>query len=321
MNILITGVAGFIGFNFASNLLKANKNIKIVGIDIINSYYSVKLKRKRINSLNKNKNFKFFKIDLKNKKGLEIIFKKYKFSEVYNFAAQAGVRYSSINPDAYINSNIVGFSNVISLSKKSNIKKFFYASSSSVYGDVSKYPIKELKDVYPKNLYGLTKKYNEELAKFYFDTFNFSSVGLRFFTVFGEWGRPDMFIYKLLNASFNKKKFNLNNKGNHYRDFTYISDVVSILKKIRNMKIKKGNHIFNICSNKPIGLKKIIDFYKNKIPKTKIILSPKLPEDIFKTHGDNTKIKKEINNFKFTKTEVSLNNTLAWFKKNYQLFN
>ena len=321
MNILITGVAGFIGFNFSNNLLKKNKNIKIIGIDNLNSYYSTALKKKRLQYLKNNRNFKFLKVDLKDKNKLLHIFTKYKFTEVYNFAAQAGVRYSSINPDAYITSNIVGFSNIIFLCMKNKVKKLFYASSSSIYGDVSKYPIKENVNLDPKNLYGLTKKYNEELAKFYFENFNYSSIGLRFFTVFGEWGRPDMFIYKLLNAAYKGKKFNLNNNGNHYRDFTYIFDVITILSKLRIANLKKGFHTFNICSNKPLGLNKIIKFYKNKIPKTKIILKPKLPEDIFKTHGDNRKIKKIIKKLKFTDTKLSLDNTLRWFKKNHKMFN
>lgn len=320
MNILITGAAGFIGFNFSKNLLKQNKNIKVVGIDNISSYYSIKLKKERIKYLNKNKNFKFYKLDLKNKNYLEKLFKKFKFAEVYNFAAQAGVRYSSINPDAYMETNVNGFNNLLSISRITKVKKFIYASSSSVYGDTNKYPIKESQKPDPKNLYGMTKKYNEELAEFYYQNFGFPSIGLRFFTVFGEWGRPDMFIFKLLNASYKNKTFNLNNNGNHFRDFTYIDDVIEIITKLRN-KRNRLHKIYNICSNKPIGLKKIIQFYKSEIPRVKIELKPKLKEDIYKTHGSNKKILKIIKKFKFTKTNISLQNTLNWYKKNQNLFN
>ncbi len=319
MKILITGIAGFIAFNFAEKLLK-QKNVKVIGIDNFSSYYSVKLKKKRIIHLKKNKNFKFFKIDLIEKNKLVKLFQKNKFDEVHNFAAQAGVRYSMQNPTAYVDTNVSGFSNIMSLSKDFKIKKFFYASSSSVYGDNNKFPLKETEKIYPKNIYGLTKKFNEEIAQNFYDMHNFRSIGLRFFTVFGEWGRPDMFLFKILNASFSKKIFYLNNKGNHYRDFTYIDDVISILLRLR--KIKIVNHeIYNICSNNPVGLKKVIKFISNYIPKTKIVLRKKQLADIFKTHGCNKKVTRKLKNLKFTKLEKSLLNTVRWFERNKKLFN
>lgn len=316
MHILITGVAGFIGFNLANQLIK--KEVKVIGIDNINSYYSKKLKLERIKILNQNNNFKFFKLDIQNKDQIRKIFTKYKIIEVYNFAAQAGVRYSMINPNAYIDTNVCGFTNIISLSNEFKIKKFFYASSSSVYGDCQNYPIKENQELNPINIYGLSKKFNEEIARNFYNIYNFKSVGLRFFTVFGEWGRPDMFIIKFLNASFKSRKFTLNNKGYHYRDFTYIKDVISILLKLRKINFFKPE-IFNICSNKPIGLKKIISFYKKKIPNTKIILKNKQKLDIYKTHGSNKKILLKIKKFSFTNYKISLKNTLEWFKKNKEL--
>ena len=258
MKILITGIAGFIAFNFAKEISK-NRNVKIVGIDNFSDYYSVRLKKKRIQLLNKNKNFKFLKIDLLEKDKIIKIFKTFKFDEVYNFAAQAGVRYSMENPSAYIDTNVSGFSNLISVAKSFKTKKFFYASSSSVYGDNNRFPLHEKEEINPKNIYGLSKKFNEEIAQNFFEMYNFKSIGLRFFTVFGEWGRPDMFMLKLLNAAYKKRKFFLNNKGNHYRDFTYIKDVISLVIKLR--KVKNDKHeVYNICSNKPIGLKKVINF-------------------------------------------------------------
>jgi UDP-glucuronate 4-epimerase len=316
MYILITGVAGFVGFNFANELIK--KKYKVIGIDNLNSYYSKKLKLERIKILSQNKNFRFLKIDLIYKNKIKKIFQKFKFSEVYNFAAQAGVGYSIKNPCAYIDTNVSGFANIISLSNEFGVKKFYYASSSSVYGNCQKYPIKEKQKLNPINIYGLSKKFNEEIARNFYDMYNFKSVGLRFFTVFGEWGRPDMFILKFLDSSFNSKKFVLNNNGKHFRDFTYIVDVVHILMKLRKLKIT-GPEIFNICSNKPVGLKKIINFYKDKIPYTKIILGKKQKLDMYKTHGDNKKIISKIKKFNFTETKISLKNTLDWFKKYHKL--
>lgn len=318
MKILITGIAGFIAFNFAKEISK-NKNVKIVGIDNFSDYYSVRLKKKRIQILKKNKNFKFFKIDLVEKEKITKIFKIFRFDEVYNFAAQAGVRYSMENPSVYIDSNVSGFSNLISVAQNFKTRKFFYASSSSVYGDNNKFPLNEQDKINPKNIYGLSKKFNEEIAQNFFEMYSFKSIGLRFFTVFGEWGRPDMFMLKLLNAAYKKKKFYLNNKGNHYRDFTYIKDVISLVIKLR--KVKNDKHeVYNICSNKPIGLKKVVSFISKFTPETKIILRKKQLADIYKTHGNNKKILKKIKKFKFTNLNISIKNTIDWYKNNKHLF-
>jgi UDP-glucuronate 4-epimerase len=318
MKIFITGVAGFVAFNFANELLK-NKKIKVYGIDNLNSYYSIKLKKNRLKELKKKKNFFFIKANLTKKEEIHKIFKQHKFNEVYNFAAQAGVRYSIENPTQYIDNNVMGFSNLLDLSRVFKVNKFFYASSSSVYGDNKKFPLNENEIAKPKNIYGLSKKFNEEIAKSFYEVYGYKTIGLRFFTLFGEWGRPDMFFIKLLSASFNKKKFYLNNKGNHVRDFTYIKDVVSILLKLRKAKIE-NNEIYNICSNKPQGLKKIIKYISNYIPKTKIVLCKKQIADMYKTHGDNRKILKKIPGFKFTDINASLLKTIYWFKKNKNLF-
>ena len=220
-------------------------------------YYSKKIKLARIKDLKKNKRFKFFKADLLEKKKLKQIFK-YKFDAVFHFAAQAGVRYSLKNPRSYVDSNILGFFNLIELIKNNNISKFFYASSSSVYGESINFPLKESKIINPKNIYGLSKKINEELINIYFQNSKTKCVGLRFFTVFGEWGRPDMLIYKYLKSIYDKKeKFYLNNYGNHTRDFTYISDVKEILYLLLKKKISQ-NEVLNICSNNPVKITKIL---------------------------------------------------------------
>ena len=196
MNILITGCAGFIGYSLATKLLR-NKINNIFGFDNLNKFYSVKLKKKRLLNLKQNKNFKFYKIDLSNKKKLSYLFKKQKIDIVFHFAAQAGVRYVSSHPEKFIHSNILGFHNLIDVSKNFNIKKFFYASSSSVYGDSNKFPVDEKSKLNPKNIYGLSKKLNEEYIKINSNK-KTQYIGLRFFTVYGEWGRPDMLILKYL---------------------------------------------------------------------------------------------------------------------------
>ena len=319
MAILITGAAGFIGYSFCEKLTKKNHKTKIICIDNINNYYSTKIKKKRIKRILRHKNVLFFKIDLSNRKKLEKIFKKYNFLEVYNFAAQAGVGYSEQNPNAYTKSNIEGFINIIKLSKQNKVKKFFYASSSSVYGDCKKFPLKESERLNPKNYYGITKKTNEEIARVFFDSFKFKSIGIRFFTVFGEWGRPDMFMIKYLNAVYNSKKFYLNNYGNHIRDFTYIDDVTNILIKLRTKKIL-GSEVYNICSNNPIGLTNTINYFQKISPKIKILKRGFQKSDIYKSHGDNRKILKLIKNYKFKNFFEAIKNTHNWFRLNKDLY-
>ena len=323
MTILITGVAGFIGFNYAEFLLDKSKKYKIIVIDNFDNYYSVSYKKKRISFLNKYKNFFFYKVDIKNYNKLNNIFKKNKISVVYNFAAQAGVRYSLVNLYAYIQNNILGFFNILKISKDRNVKKFFYASSSSVYGESKKFPLKENEILNPKNIYGLSKKINEEISAL--DNFKgkMKIIGLRFFTVFGEWGRPDMFIIKYLYALYKKKSFYLNNFGNHYRDFTYINDVCKILFLLKNKISLKNNVILNICSNKPYKLTYIIDLI-NKFSNvgTAQIKKRKMQKaDILKTHGNNNLVTKLTNFKNFTKVEIAIKNTSVWFRLNYKKLN
>jgi UDP-glucuronate 4-epimerase len=319
MKILITGVCGFIGFNLCERILQ-NTKFKVIGIDSLNNYYSIKLKTKRLSLLKKYTNFKFYKTNINDYTNLKKIFKKNKFNIIYHLAAQAGVRYSIINPEEFVKSNINGFSNVLNLTKDFQINtKIFYASSSSVYGENKKFPLKEYYELKPKNIYGLTKKFNEEMAEIYSKTYKLRIIGLRFFTVFGEWGRPDMFIMKYLDAFFNKKKFFLNNKGEHYRDFTYIKDVVSLIIKLSKKNIAH-HEVFNICSNKPLHLNKVINFYKKNNIRPKIILRGLQASDILKTHGDNHLISKKVKEIKFTKIELALKNTLQWYKQNKSLF-
>ena len=313
MKILVTGCAGFIGFHLSKKILE-NKKFHIVGIDNLNSYYSVKLKKLRLNLLKKNKNFFFHKLDISNYNDLHKIYKKNKFDIIINLAAQAGVRYSIINPKEYIQTNIVGFFNVLELSRTYNINQVFYASSSSVYGDHKLFPLKENQNLIPKNIYSFSKKNNEDIARIYHDTYGLNSVGLRFFTVYGEWGRPDMLMIKYLIAKKNKKKFILNNKGNHFRDFTYIKDVTNILTRLIFSKNKKKS-VYNVCSNKPISVKSILKKLDKLYGKPNIIYEKKLAIEVLKTHGSNIEIKK-ITKFKnFTEIDKGIQNLVFWAKQ------
>jgi len=316
MNILITGCAGFIGFHLTEFLSKKYKKSKIIGFDNINNFYSPILKKMRIKELKKNKNFYFKKIDLENKKKIENIFKRNKIKTVIHLAAQAGVRDSLKMPNSYFKSNFIGFMNIVNVSNNNKVKKFIFASSSSVYGDKKKFPLKENMNISPKNIYSATKKINEDIANDLSKISNMKMIGLRFFTVYGKFGRPDMFIFKFLNSLLNNKKFYLYNKGNHYRDYTHIDDVVNIIFSLIKKKITKKFQIFNICSNNPIDLNKLVKFISNFANiKPKIIKKKRNSIEVLKTHGDNKKILGFLK-IKLTKNIFfELPTIIQWYKK------
>ena len=317
--ILITGAAGFIGYWLCKKLLD-NKNNEVVGLDNLNSYYSVKLKKERIKELKKAKNFLFLKLDLLEKKRLNQLFQKKKFNFVYNLAAQAGVRYSFENPESYFDSNIIGFNNILNLVKKFKVKKLFFASSSSVYGDIGPFPKKENTKLNTLNIYSLSKLANEITAKLFAKKCKAQIIGLRFFSIYGEWGRPDMLILKYLLAAKKKKNFELFNYGNHYRDFTYIDDAIQIVLKLSKSKIKKKFDIFNICSSKPIKITKILKTINKLQIKTKVTKKPLHKADVYKTYGDNRKVQNIVKKIKFTNYKIGVQNTVKWYKKNRHLF-
>ena len=311
--ILITGVGGFIGSQLSIKLLK---NYKVIGIDNLDNYYSVKLKKLRIKILKKHSNFKFYKIDIRNIKSLNNIISKNNFDYVFHFAAQAGVRYSVIKPNKYTTTNIFGTLNLLNLLKNKKIKKIFLASSSSVYGDMKKFPTKETDKLNPKNHYANTKKINEYTGYYFSKVYNLNIYMLRLFTVYGPYGRPDMFLMKLFKSIYTKDKFYLNNNGNHERDFTYIYDVVHILTKLMKIKIKKKYDIFNICSNKPLNISKLIKHINSKIVKVKYTNISKNPLDVNKTHGSNNKVTKLINYKKFTDAKIGIKKLFEWYNDN-----
>ena len=311
MAILITGIAGFIGYSFAEKYLEKYPKSKIIGVDNINNYYSRSLKLTRLKNLKKR--IKFYKINTSNKKDLEKIFKKYKIIKVYNFAAQAGVRYSIKHPSKYQESNIEGFFNILEFSRLYKVQELFYASSSSVYGESKNFPLQETEKTEPKNFYGLTKKINEQMAENYSKNYKMSITGLRFFTVYGEWGRPDMFIIKLLDCISKNKNFYLNKSGNHYRDFTNIKDVANICHKLLNYKCKKSHTIFNVCAGKKVNIKYLADKINNRFKNAKIVNVKANKADVNITLGDNKKITKALKYKKFTNINNGLNLLIKWY--------
>lgn len=291
MIILVTGVAGFIGSNLARELLK--KGEIIVGIDNLNDYYDVNLKLFRLENLNKYSNFTFIKCDIADKQTLIQIFDKYKFDVVVNLAAQAGVRYSITNPDAYIQSNLIGFYNILEACRNYPVKHLVYASSSSVYGSNKKVPYStEDKVDNPVSLYAATKKSNELLAHAYAKLYNIPCTGLRFFTVYGPAGRPDMAYFSFTNKLIKGEKIKIFNYGNCKRDFTYIDDIVDgIIKVIYKAPSKQNGDdglpippykIYNIGNNHPENL---LDFVK--ILQEELIRARVLPSDYdFDSHKE-----------------------------------
>ncbi len=239
MKILVTGSSGFIGFHLSILLLK--KGYKVLGVDCMNNYYDVKLKKARLNILRKYKNFIFSKINLENEKKIQSVFNKFKPKIVIHLAAQAGVRYSIDKPRVYLKSNIDGSFNIIEASYKVNVKHLIMASSSSVYGSNQNMPFKEIdKTETQLSVYAATKKANESIAHAYSNLWKIPITMLRFFTVYGPWGRPDMALFKFTKGILNKKPIDIYNNGNMYRDFTYIDDIVNgiylLINKIPNKK-------------------------------------------------------------------------------------
>ncbi len=317
MNFLITGSAGFIGFHLSKFLCKKFTKSKIIGFDNLNNFYSQNFKKKRVKELKKFNNFIFKKIDLSDEKKVENIFKKNKIKIVIHLAAQAGVRDSLKMPGEYIKSNFIGFLNIISFANKYKIKKFIFASSSSVYGDKKIFPLRENMKVNPKNIYSATKKINEDIAEDLSNVSNMKMIGLRFFTVYGKFGRPDMFIFKFLRSLFNKNKFNLFNYGNSYRDYTHIDDVINIIYELIKKNVKNNFQIFNVCSNKSININKLVNTISLQVQKKpKLVKRERNKIEVLKTHGDNRKILKYLN-VKLSKNIFKeLPKIIDWYQKN-----
>ncbi len=320
MTILITGSAGFIGFHTTLNLLKTG--VKIVGIDNLNDYYSVQLKKDRLAQLEGYSNFSFHQVDIANKQDLESIFQKYSPTHIVHLAAQAGVRYSLTNPDAYIQSNIVGFTNLLETIRANPVEHLVYASSSSVYGNNNKLPFHESDQIdRPASLYAATKKANELMAYTYSHLYQIPSTGLRFFTVYGPWGRPDMSPFLFVKSIIEGSPIKVFNHGNMSRDFTYIDDIVkgivAVLKKTPPQN--ELYRIFNIGNNKPITLKEYISIIEEILQKEALKdYLPMQPGDMLATYADTSLIEK-IAGFKpDTSIQKGMSIFIDWYKKYYR---
>jgi len=320
MNILVTGCAGFIGYNLSLRLLK-KRNAKIFGIDNLINYYDPKLKKDRLKILKSKKNFYFKKIDICDSNVIDKYFKKNKITYVVNLAAQAGVRYSIENPRKYLESNVIGFFNILENSKKYKIKHLVYASTSSVYGDNDNFPLKEEYNTdKPISFYAATKKSNEVMAYSYSYIYKLQTTGLRFFTVYGPYGRPDMSLFKFTKSIINSSPLNLFNRGNHERDFTYIDDVVeAINKSLFRKKVNKiPFEIFNIGSNAPVHLKKFLNSIEKYLNKKAIInLADFQLGDIKKTHASIKKLEKQTNFRIKTSINEGIEKFIKWYNTYY----
>ena len=338
-SILITGVAGFIGSNLCKRIAEDNSTAKIVGIDNLNDYYDVNLKENRLSDLNKYSNFKFIKMDLSNKNELMNIFSEYKFDIVINLAAQAGVRYSIDNPDVYIQSNIIGFYNILEACRNYPVKHLVYASSSSVYGGNEKVPF-SVNDIVdnPVSLYAASKKSNELFAHCYSKLYAIPSTGLRFFTVYGPAGRPDMAYFGFTNKLINGEKIKIFNYGNCKRDFTYIDDIVEGIIRVMNNapEVKKGKDgllippykIYNIGNGCPVNLLDFVTILQEELVRAKVLpenfdfekykeLVPMQAGDVPTTYADTSELEKDTGYKPSTDLRTGLRKFAEWYKNYY----
>ncbi len=333
--IIVTGSAGFIGFSLSTKLLDLGFNV--IGIDNHNNYYDPKIKQDRCIRLEEYSNYKHYKADLCDNEALHEIFENHKPNKVVNLAAQAGVRYSMENPLAYINSNIVGFANILENCREQKIEHLVYASTSSVYGANTKMPFSEHDSVnHPLSVYAASKKSNELMAHSYSYLYKLPTTGLRFFTVYGPWGRPDMALFKFTKAILNEKPIDVFNFGNHTRDFTYIDDIVEGIIKILDspatMNIdwdsnapdpansKAPWRIYNIGNNKPVKLMDYINALEKALgKKAKINLKPLQPGDVPDTFANVDNLKNNFNYKPSTSVTQGVINFIEWYKNYYKI--
>ena len=335
----ITGVAGFIGSNLAKRILNEEKDIQVIGLDNMNDYYDVKLKEYRLNKLQQFSYFKFIKGNLADKEAVENIFKEFKPEIVVNLAAQAGVRYSITNPDAYIESNLIGFYNILECCRNYPVEHLVYASSSSVYGGNKKVPFSTDDKVdNPVSLYAATKKSNELLAHSYSKLYNIPSTGLRFFTVYGPAGRPDMAYFGFTNKLLAGEKIKIFNYGNCKRDFTYVDDIVEGIVRVMKKAPEKRNgedglpippyKVYNIGNSNPENLLDFVNILQEELIRAGVLprdydfeahkeLVPMQPGDVPITYADTKPLEEEFGFKPHTSLRDGLRKFAEWYKEFY----
>ncbi|QMU09779.1 NAD-dependent epimerase [Mammaliicoccus lentus] len=334
MIILITGTAGFIGSHLAKKLIKQGQ--KVVGIDNINDYYDVSIKEDRLKSIGTT-NFTFYKINLEDESAMDEIFKNERPQVVINLAAQAGVRYSLENPRAYIESNIVGFTNILECSRHHKVEHLIYASSSSVYGANTSKPFSTSDNIdHPLSLYAATKKSNELMAHTYSHLYNLPTTGLRFFTVYGPWGRPDMALFKFTKAIVNDEEIDVYNHGNMMRDFTYVDDIVEAISRLVKKPAQPNPEwsganpdpsssyapykIYNIGNNSPVRLMEFVEAIEKKLgKKAKKNYMDLQPGDVPETYANVDDLFKSINFKPETTIQEGVNKFIDWYLKYYSI--
>lgn len=318
MKILVTGSAGFIGANVSKALLE--RGDEVIGIDNFNDYYDISLKEYRNEELEKNEKFKLYRIDIENVEELKKVFKENRIDKVCHLAAQAGVRYSIDNPYVYGTTNVAGFINIIHLSKEAGIKHFVYASSSSVYGDNEKVPYSE-EDIVeqPVSLYAATKRANELMAYTYHHLYDMNTIGLRFFTVYGPAGRPDMAYFKFVNQMVKGEEIEVYNYGKDLkRDFTYIDDIVDGV--LRALDCEYGYEIFNLGKGSPDDLEEFISILEKHIGiKAKKKLLPMQAGDVMITYADTSKTEKMLGYKPSVTLDEGLKKFAEWYKEYYKI--
>ena len=330
--VLVTGCAGFIGSFLTKKLLETFDGIKVIGIDSMTDYYDVSLKKARLEMLNaENKNFTFIKGDISNKETIEFVFENFSPEIVVNLAAQAGVRYSITNPESYIKSNLIGFYNILEACRNHKVEHLIYASSSSVYGSNKKVPYSTDDKVdNPVSLYAATKKSDELLAYSYSKLYDIASTGLRFFTVYGPMGRPDMAYFKFTDKLVKGEKIQIYNNGDMYRDFTYIDDIVvgivNVMQKTPNKTSDNVRYkIYNIGNNNPSSLLDFVNILEQCLIEENIITKagekeflPMQPGDVYQTFADIADLEKDFGFKPKTTLQNGLKKFAKWYKEYYK---
>ncbi|MDV3347650.1 NAD-dependent epimerase [Leptolyngbyaceae cyanobacterium CCMR0082] len=328
MNVLVTGVAGFIGYFIANKLLKAGHSV--YGIDNLNDYYDTSLKKDRLEQLLPHASFTFNQLDLADRRGMEDLFQQQSFDRVIHLAAQAGVRYSLKNPHAYADSNLIGFVNILEGCRHSKVAHLVYASSSSVYGANRTTPFSVTDNVdHPVSLYAATKKANELMAHSYSHLYDLPTTGLRFFTVYGPWGRPDMAYFKFVDAIANNRPIQVYNHGKMQRDFTYIDDVVEGIVRVMDhlpspladeeFNTAAPYKVYNIGNHNPVSLMHFIEVIEKVLGQVAVKeMMPMQPGDVTTTYADVAELTADVGFAPNTPLEEGIKNFVTWYKDYYQ---